>query len=80
AAMALEKPGDVSEPVLTEKGIHILYYDSDIPAGDHALTEDEKELLKTSALHYYQVEQLQKLFEEWKPEYDIETHPELLEY
>ena len=80
AGMALEKPGDVSEPVLTEKGIHILYYDSDVPAGDHVLTDDERELLNKSALHYYQVEELMKLFEEWKTEYDIETHVELLKY
>jgi len=80
AGMALEKPGDVSKPVLTDRGIHILYYDSDVPAGEHVLTEDEKELLKESALYYYQVEELTKLFEKWKGEYDIETHPELLVY
>ena len=80
AAMALEKPGDVSEPVLTEKGVHILYYGGDIPAGDHVLTEDERELLKESALYHYQVEALTKLFEDWKHDYDIETHPEMLGY
>ena len=80
AAMALKKPGDVSGPVLTEKGIHILYYDSDIPAGDHVLTAEEEEMLKSSALYYYQVQALQSLFNEWKQEYDIETHPELLKY
>lgn len=80
AGMALQKPGDVSKPVLTEKGIHILYYDSDIPAGDHVLTDEETEMLKESALYYYQVQALMDLFEEWKGDYDIETHPELLKY
>lgn len=78
--MALEKVGDVSEPVLTEKGVHILCYVGDLPAGDHVLTEDEEELLKQSALYASQVEALEKLFENWKPDYDIETHPELLKY
>ena len=80
AGMALEKPGDISDPVLTEKGIHILYYAGDVPAGDHVLTDDEKELLKQSALYYRQVEALEALFEEWKDDYYIETHPELLKY
>ena len=80
AGMALQEPGDVSEPVLTDKGIHILYYDSAIPAGDHVLTDEETEMLKQSALYYYQVQELIKLFEEWKPDYDIEKHPELLTY
>lgn len=80
AAMALEKPGDVSDPVLTEKGVHILFYASDAPAGDHVLTGDELEMLKQSTLHARQVEELVALFENWKPNYEIETHPELLKY
>lgn len=80
AGMALEKVGDVSEPVLTEKGVHILCYVGDLPAGDHVLTEQEEELLEQSALHASQVDALAELFEKWKPDYDIETHPELLKY
>ena len=80
AGLALEKVGDVSEPVLTEKGVHILCYVGDLPAGDHVLTEHEEELLEQSALHASQVEALEALFEKWKPDYDIETHPELLKY
>lgn len=80
AGMAMEKPGDVSEPVLTEKGVHILYYEGDVPCGDHELTDEEYELLKESALYARQTEALMELFEEWKGEYDIETHPELLVY
>ena len=80
AGMALEKPGDVSEPVLTEKGIHILCYAGDVPAGDHVLTESEEELLKQSTLYASQVQALTALMEQWKQDYDIETHPELLKY
>jgi len=33
AAMAIEAVGSVSEPVLTNFGVHIIYYNSDVPAG-----------------------------------------------
>ena len=80
AASALDIPGDVSGPVFTEEGIHILYYDSDVPAGDHVLTAEEREALKASALYDQQVQALNALMEDWKQDCDIETHPELLNY
>lgn len=78
AAVKLEKPGDISDPVFSETGVHILYYAGEAPAGDHVLTEEEREQLNQSALEYYQNLRLQELFEKWKSDYDIETHPELL--
>lgn len=80
AAAALEKPGDISDPVVTEQGVHIIYYDSDMPAGDHVPTEEEQKLLNAAALRYYQLERLNALVEDWKQDYDIETHPELIKY
>ena len=78
AAGKLEKPGDLSGPVLTDMGIHILYYAADIPAGPHELTDEERQLLNASALYYYQTQALEKLEADWTDEYEIETHPELL--
>ena len=80
AAMKLEEQGQISEPVYSETGIHILYYAGEAPAGDHVLTDEEKEQLNASALQYFQNERLMELCAEWKDGYDIETHPELLEY
>jgi len=80
AAAALEKPGDISGPVVTEQGVHIICYDADAPAGAHVLTEDERNLLNAAALRYYQLEKLNGMIEEWEKDYDIETHPELLKY
>jgi parvulin-like peptidyl-prolyl isomerase len=80
AAMKLQKPGDISEPVYSETGVHILCYVGEAPAGDHALTEEEREQLNASALQYYQNERLLELCAQWKGDYEIETHPELLEY
>ncbi len=79
AVVALKKPGALSEPVLTDMGIHMLYYASDIPAGEHELTSEERETLNASALRYYQDQELEKLIAVWRDEYDIETHPELLD-
>ena len=80
AASALEKPGDISSPVLTDLGIHILCYAGDVPAGEQALSPQEQETLNASALLYYQGLALEELMETWKDEYEIETHPELLAY
>ena len=79
AVATLKKPGDISEPVLTDLGIHILYYASDIPAGEHELTPEERETLNASAINYYQIQELDKLIADWRSDYDIETHPELLD-
>ncbi len=78
AASALEKPGDISEPVYTDLGIHILYYDSDIPSGDHVLTGEERQMLELAALRFYQDAALEELISVWRGEYDVEVHPELL--
>lgn len=79
AALGLQKPGDISEPILTDLGVHILCYASDIPGGEHALTDEERETLNASALNYYQDQALQALMADWRNEYEIETHPELLD-
>ena len=79
AAMSLKVPGDISEPVYSDTGIHILCYASDIPAGEHELTGEERETLIASALNYYQNQELEKLMTGWREEYEIETHPELLD-
>lgn len=46
AAAALEKIGDVSAPVVSNFGIHILHYLRDVPAGQIEMTEEELAELK----------------------------------
>ena len=79
AARALEKPGDISQPVYSDLGVHILYYAAQIPGGEHVLTQEEEEMLRSSAMDYYQGLELDELIEEWKKDYEIEVHPEYLE-
>jgi hypothetical protein len=42
------------------------------------LTDEERTQLNAATLLYYQNERLMELCDTWKPDYDIETHPELL--
>ena len=42
AAAALEKVGDISEPVVSSMGVHILHYLRDIPGGAAELTDEMK--------------------------------------
>lgn len=78
AAAALAQPGDLSAPVLTDAGIHIIRYMADIPSGAHVLTEEERKALEASVLRHKQEESLRVLLDEWLKDYPVETHPELL--
>ncbi len=78
AALALEHPGDVSGPVVTPAGIHIILYAGDEPAGALALTKEQQELLKQEALADKQTRALEELVSQHRGDYEIETHPEWL--
>ena len=78
AAMALEHPGDVSEPVVSSAGIHIILYAGDEPAGPLALTQEQQELLEQAALTDKQTQALEALVSQHRGDYEIETHPEWL--
>ena len=43
------------------------------------MTAEEQETLKASALYYYQNQELEKMIAEWRSEYEIEIHPDLLD-
>ena len=78
AVSALKKPGEIPEPFVTDLGIHIVLYQSDLPDGVHELTEEERAALQSSALENKQRETLHPFLDEWKTQYEIETHPEML--
>ena len=78
AVSALKKPGEITEPFVTDLGIHIVLYQSDLPDGVHELTEEERAALQSSALEHKQRETLHPFLDEWKTQYEIETHPEML--
>ena len=78
AAAALTSPGEVSQPVASEEGVHVIEYVGDIPGGIHQLSAEEKESLEATALQQKQLVRLAELMEQWRPEYRVETFPELL--
>ena len=78
AVSVLKKPGEITEPFVTDLGIHIVLYQSDLPGGVHELTEEERAALQSSALENKQRETLRPFLDEWKTQYEIETHPEML--
>ena len=78
AVSAFKKPGEIPEPFVTDLGIHIVLYQSDLPDGVHELTEEERAALQSSALENKQRETLHPFLDEWKTQYEIETHPEML--
>ncbi len=67
AAMALAKVGDVSAPVRTSFGIHLLSYVSDLPEGDVPLS-DVKDALTQEILTAKQDELFEATQDEWVKE------------
>ena len=64
-AVALEKIGDVSEPVLGQYGVHILYYLRDIPGGAVELTDAMKTEIHDNLLDQKRSEALNTALDKW---------------
>ena len=75
AAMALEKVGDVSEPVLSDYGFHILKYDADLQEGVAPL-DSVREALTSEILAEKQEECYDNAVAEWIAAADVKTYPE----
>ena len=65
AAMALEKIGDVSKPVVGQYGVHILQYLRDVPGGAAELTDEMKEEFRATLLDELRSEALNSAMDEW---------------
>ena len=59
--------------------MYILYYAGDMPGGVHELTNEEFDTVKQNAVYEAKLQKLSDLIAEWSPDYEIETHPELLD-
>lgn len=71
--MALEKVGDVSEPVLTSYGFHIIRYNSDVPSGATPYEQVKGALTKTLTDEALK-EAFTKTVSEWAAAAKIENH------
>ena len=70
-AMALEKPGDVSEPILGSYGIHLLHYTRDIPGGAVELTDELKAQLKEELEAEKEEEAVHEMIANWRAEAEL---------
>jgi len=76
-AMALGQVGDVSEPIRTNYGYHILRYEKDYEEGPAQL-DDVKDSLSAELLQTKQSENYQKLEDEWVAAAEVVRYPERL--
>lgn len=78
AAMALKNIGDVSAPIVTDGGVHILYYAADLPSGAAQMPADVRDTLAEQLLQRARYAKLETLLASWRTEYDIFTDASLL--
>jgi hypothetical protein len=76
-AMALANVGDVSEPVLTSSGVHIIYYNSDVTPGAVDI-ETIRDALAADALTVKQDNAYTEQYEAWKSEANVKKYPKVL--
>jgi len=69
--MALEKIGDISEPVLGSYGVHILKYVRDIPGGAITMPESARAEMTAGAQNTKANQILAELIAAWSAESDI---------
>ena len=67
----MQKPGDVSDPIISTAGIHILYYLRDIPEGNVELNDDIHEEIQSYLENVKKNEVLSAAYDAWKQECEI---------
>lgn len=77
AGMALENVGDISEPVESTYGYHIMQYSADIPEGPVAL-DAVRDTLETEVLTEKQDAAYNAALEQWVSEADVKTYTDRL--
>lgn len=73
AAMTLEKVGDVSEPVVGQYGVHLIYYAGDVKPGAVAL-DDVRDALTEETLETLKEERYDALVDQWIEEAGVTKH------
>lgn len=70
----LEKVGDVSVPVVSEYGVHILYYQDDVPAGPIGLNDAVKAEITADLHSQKESASLNEQLEAWKTAVGVEAY------
>ena len=75
--MALEKVGDVSEPVMGTNGVHIIYYNSDVTSGPVPM-DAVRDALAEKVLADKQDEAYNAAYQAWHDAAKIQKYPNRL--
>ena len=78
AALALEKPGDVSEPVRSLNGVHLIEYAADVPAGAVPL-EEIRPALEAETLDALRAQAYDAQMDAWMKEANVKLYPDRLQ-
>ena len=78
AAMALEKPGDISQPVRTSYGLHLIRYEYDVPAGPVEYESVRDDLMAEVSGDAFD-EYFNAMLQQWISEAEIELYLENLD-
>lgn len=79
AAMALENIGDISDPQVSDVGVFLYQYAGDVQSGAVELTDEVREAIRESLLTGKQQEAFEEVYDSWRVELNVETHPELID-
>ena len=74
----MQKPGDVSDPVIGMNGIHILYYLRDIPEGYIEMTDEIRASVEEYLLGSKQNEIITAALEQWLEQANVEYDTEAI--
>lgn len=75
----MQKPGDVSDPVVSSFGIHVIYYLRDVPSGAVEMTEGIKEEIKEYLESNQKNQLIDQAIQTWKTEHAIVLNTDAIE-
>jgi len=78
AAMALEKVGDVSEPVQTDFGVHIIQYAGDAPSGAVPITAEIADSIRQGLMDAARDGAFSAQLQAWLNEYEFFMNADLI--
>ncbi len=80
AAFTMGNIGDISAPVVTDYGVHVLYYAADVPGGPKPYTEEVQALLHEELLTARQSSAYSESYQAWLEEAEIVYSDEALAF
>lgn len=79
AAFTVDEIGEITEPVVTSYGVHILQYVADVPGGPAPYSDDVRALLQEQLLNSRQAEAYSQAVTTWMDEAEIVYAEEMQE-